>query len=186
MAASGRPLKLTGEVHDKVRATLAAGVPITWAARYVNVHRDTLYDWRDRGLAYAAHLEKGGKVKRGEEVFLRFSDMLEAAQAEAVVGAVVRLREAMNGRGVRVVDGHEVTFEADPEPRWAAWYLQHCHPREFGGLSRMELSGPDGGPVQHETSEAVVDRLLGELDRMGERLARANTAKRTPAPTPGE
>ncbi len=70
--------------------------------------------------------------QEGEECFLGFWDRIKEAEDKAVVF-------------------HLLNIKKHCEKAWtcSAWWLERTHPEDFA-RQRLELSGPGGGPIQHE------------------------------------
>jgi hypothetical protein len=56
-----------------------------------------------------------------------------------------------------------------PDAHAATWLLSHRYPADFAG--RVEVTGPNGGPLEVEVSPA--DQLLGAVAQVRERRAAA-------------
>lgn len=182
-AMPGPRTKLSQELIENLCRALAAGTPIKYAAQLVNVHESRVHVWRRRGESYEAHLDNDGEVNTDEQVYLDLATQMREAQGRAVVGAVTRVREAMNGRGIRVVDGHEVAFSADPDWRAATWYLSHCHPAEFS--PRIELTGADGGALTFQSAlDTEIEGVLAQFPAAIEAAA-VDAVSEEPTPTRG-
>jgi transposase len=83
---------------------------------------------------------------------LSFRSAVEKAFAECCASKVLRVRKA-----------EEDTWTA------AAWWLERRMRKEFGRVDRVEQTGPDGGPVQHNVTvdlKALSTHDLKELHRI--------------------
>ena len=164
-----RPTKFCEETTARLSQALRAGTPVKYAVGYAGISESTYYAWRKRGETYGSHLDGGGKPRASEEPFLEFLESVGEAQASAVVGAITRIREAMNGRRLRVTpDGREVSFLSDPDWRAAAWYLSHCHPADFRPASAH--AAYLGDHADEDDPQALIDALLADLDDAHEKL----------------
>jgi hypothetical protein len=54
------------------------------------------------------------------------------------------------------------------------WLLSKRQPSRYGDKTQLEVTGKDGGPVQHEHRESAREKVLGELDQTRRRLEGAN------------
>jgi hypothetical protein len=54
------------------------------------------------------------------------------------------------------------------------WLLAKRRPERYGDKSQLEVTGKNGGPVQHEHRESAREKVLGELDQTRRRLEGAN------------
>lgn len=165
-------------VGDRIVQLLNQGNYLETAARSVGIHRDTLFGWLE--VAREARHATGRKTKHQQEC-IAFSDAVEQAQGEAEAKDLVLLeglargglelrtqvvRESADGQVVGRETRTEVTL---PDHRVIEWRLERRFPDRWG-RRRMELTGPDGGPVQVEITEEqgaqmaeVVRLTLNEL-----------------------
>lgn len=114
----GRPTKLTREIVDKIVRLVGVGNYMETAAATCGISKDTLYRW----------LKQGARQGKG----------LARDLADGVYEATARC------------EAHDVAFmhkAAETDWRAAAWRLQHRFPERWG-RARVEVSGPEGGPVQ--------------------------------------
>jgi hypothetical protein len=83
-----------------------------------------------------------GGIARDDWVFILFHVLVERAKAQAVKDSV------------------KVIKEAGPK-NWqaAAWWLERTQPRDYGRQQRIEHSGPDGGPIETVTPDALIARI---------------------------
>lgn len=116
----GRPTKFNAEIADDIVKFLAGGGYIETAAAACGIHKDTLYAWLKQG----ARAESGPKR--------RFSDAVQKALAEAEIRASAQIQ--LHGK---------------KEWQAYAWYLERRYPDRWG-RRRLEVTGPDGGAVQHQ------------------------------------
>ena len=116
-----RPTKLTPEIQARIVALLRAGNYMETAAAAAGISKQTLYDW----------LKRGARTKSGQ--FRGFLDAVEKATAEAEARMVAIIAKAS-------------------EKQWqaAAWHLERTKPERYGRHERVEMSGRDGGPIQHQ------------------------------------
>jgi len=115
--------KLTREIQDKIVSAIRLGNYIETAAAYAGISKGALYDWLRRG---ARELEKAEKdpnyeIPKEEMKFVRFSQAVEKALAEAEI------------RDVTVI------YEASKE-QWqaAAWRLERKFPERWGRKLSVE------------------------------------------------
>ena len=114
----GRPTKLTPQVRDKIIEALTAGNYAKHAVAYAGVDMATYCRWMEKG-------------EQGRSPYREFREAVEAAKAEAVVRNVTIIQRA-----------------ARTDWRAAGWYLERTQREEFGKVTRQEVSGPDGGPIE--------------------------------------
>lgn len=144
-----RPSKFTPEVRSKIVQALRGGNPMKYAAGFAGVSETTTRKW----LMLAEQPEAPPE----------YQDWLaevEKAKADAVVIRMARISKAAAGGA----------WQADIA------ILERTHPEDFGKVdrSKIELSGPDGGPltIQHQSgadTESII-RLEALLNhRVAER-----------------
>lgn len=166
------------------------------AAARVGVAVETVREWRKLGARANADLYSGRR-KRGElQAHEKRCAELAARLAQADANARMRLlgiaRDVAAGgletvetvtRAVQVNEGEpritEITTRRTsslPNAGMVTWLLGHRWPGDFN-RTRVEVSGPDGGPVPVDTTSAR-DRLNAKLDEI------ARSAGTAPDPTP--
>jgi hypothetical protein len=124
-----RPLKLTQELQDRITLAIRAGNYSKIAAEMNGIGETTFYRW----------LEMGAKPN-APKIYREFRESIKAAEAEAEVASVARIRQAADNG----------TWQA------AAWYLERKHGDRWGRNDklRQEISGPEGKPVPLSLEEA--------------------------------
>src|SRR5262245_10349520 len=130
VARRGRRTKLTEATRRVIVESVAAGVPLKYAAQRAGVGERTLAGW----------LAAGRKAKRGP--FLQLLQAVKKAEAEAVARNVAIVQKAA-----------AKTWQA------AAWWLERRHHAEFGRQDRTivqaQVKGPDlGADVRRRLDEA--------------------------------
>lgn len=160
-----RQTLLTPEVHAQITNAMRTGAYATDCAAMVGVAVRTHDRWMERGRAYEAHLDEGGKPSPEEERYLNYMVDCEKARAEARVAAV--------GAVAKAVRNPETYF-----PGWRAGieFLRRTDPSNWDqlGAHKVELTGRDGGPVQFEVGEmekALSERLVTALPKLRELAA---------------
>lgn len=142
----GRPTKYTEEVRKILIGRLDEGQRFYVACTLAGVSTDTVNDWVKRGA-------------RGEEPFVGLAQDISKAKATAearLVQSVVRA-------------AHE-----DKDWRAGRFLLQVRKPKEYTERKRLELTGPDGEPIEtknenragltKETAEFIRKEILGVED----------------------
>lgn len=125
---TGRPTKCTPEVTAIICKHVAEGLPKRYACSKADVTYRQMLEWEERG-------------KEGEEPFLTFARELDKAKTEHVEARLEAMRLAPSKGG---------------DWKREAWLLERLHPKEFGQLTKTQISGPDGGPVQTQASVVIV------------------------------
>lgn len=175
---TGKPVTIT----ERVVETLRAGGFIHDAAARIGFPRETLSDWRKLGQRTIRDIVQGRKrsheLTDHERECVVLAREMEKAEADAKVWMLGKLHDLGAGMkrtetttrtrtpivGETVVTEAAVVVEttikeitAVPDVRALTWLLEHRFQRDFG-MKRIELSGPEGGPIAIET-ESAVDKL---------------------------
>jgi hypothetical protein len=165
-----RPIKLTPETQERVLKAIRAGNTREATAEYAGIGRSTLYRW----------IELGERRKKG--IHREFWDALKKAESECEIRNVGIIQLACQGgevierKTIRKQDGATEVVEKYTRADWtaAAWWLERRRPGAWGRKDRHEITGQDGGAIQHahqltdlERDEAIatiVARLGAESD----------------------
>lgn len=141
----GRPSKLTPSVADTICAAIEVGANYEDAARYAGISSSTLSNWRVSGEDIDARvqaseepLELTPDEARLWDFWKRFK---EAEAAGAVNCATIVYNAAMR------------------DPVWAEKWLERRRPEEWRLSQRTELTGKDGGPVEHTVTARLEDAI---------------------------
>jgi hypothetical protein len=160
-------------VLDRIEEAMRSGGFLHDAAARVGITVETLRDWRRQGVR--AHLDiLNGRKSRSEfkPRELDYLDMalrMEKAETDArlfllgtaqqlarggipQVERTVRTVPARNGKP-ETVETIEKTTATLPDAGTIRWLLSHRWPNDFAG--RVEITGPEGGPIQHDTTNAI-------------------------------
>jgi len=143
-----RILKLTPALIEKIVGYLRAGAYVETAAAAAGISKQTLYTWLRRA------------VDENEEdpIFAKFAAAVEEAQALAEVRDIALIGKA-----------------AETQWQAAAWRLERKSPERWGRKDRVELSGKDGGAIEHK-HEVSADELLTRLASLAALEAAAERA----------
>lgn len=139
----GRPTKFTPDTRDKILTALRAGNYRITACRYANISHHTLLKW----LKIAENPDAPPE-------YVEFATAVEKAEADAEVADLALIRRAAQ----------------DGQWQAAAWIRERKNPERWGRRDRasVELSGPDGGPlelsVSHLVDVSAIEGLLGSLE----------------------
>ena len=142
-----RPHKLDEDKIARVVEALRAGNYMETAAAYAGISKSILYKWLADGREVRQKVAKGGIASDLESKQLELLDSVEKARAEAEVRNVHLIQQAAQGG----------TWQA------AAWFLERSHPGKWGRREKVEMSGPDGGPITL-TGLADLLRVKGDED----------------------
>lgn len=130
----GRPTILTKEMAEAIIDLLKRGNYLTTSASYVGINPATITSWVKRGNALAQEQDER-ELDETEQLFVWFAVEVEKARAWAEIKSVEIIRQA----------GNE-TWQA------AAWFLERTNPRDWGRITRTEITGADGGAIEIDAS----------------------------------
>lgn len=165
-----RPRLLDADTHEKIVSATESGSPMWAAAAYAGVSERAFQRWLKRGYEEEVRVTDDEEEPNPEEA--EFRDLYVAiteARAKATVQHVALVKRAAVG-GVIVEETtktytdrngdkvEEKTVRRSP-PDWRAssWWLERRDAGNFGKPDQIavELSGPGGGPVHVETTDAT-------------------------------
>jgi hypothetical protein len=182
----GRPTKLdavlrqTGSgpvtVADEIIERVRGGAARADAAASVGIARSTLQEWVRDGARLAARRLAGDELTDDEHALADFSDREAEAVAEWKVEQELQLSLLSTARSREVVtekrdsagnllERTTRTEGIEPDARVIQWRLERRFPDQYG-RQRLELSGPDGGPVPLDLRSAALDRLLQMAEQL--------------------
>lgn len=154
-------------------ACVSAGIPMA-----------TYRKWKGRGMEALMVLDATGVIPEGEAIFVDFVLALEKARAEAhaeVAGVAHRL---MLGGEVSAItrtynDAGDVIQETieftKPDRQAILWWLERSFPMDY--QRRVELSGPDGGPIPVEVEVSARESLKQKMGQVAGRIGPAPEAE---------
>lgn len=143
---TGPPLSITPERTAAICTALAEGLSREDAAEEAGIHRCTLYEWLQRGGEQLARRDAGDTLDEEQERLLLFY---------LAVKTVVRGRKRER---LHNIAGAETATELARE----TYLLEQFAPDEFGRRSRHEITGKDGGAIEHKVqvdADALCDRI---------------------------
>ncbi len=178
---SGRPTRLHQGLIDQVVELIRQGNYQETAALACGIPSSTYHSWKARGQEARALIDAMGRLpegKEGERLFLGFLEATEAARAEAESNAVVALQRLAFGGEVSEVEVHydpeteekigETIRFTKPDGTSLRWYLERSAPTRFG--KRLEVSGPDAGPIPVEVEVSARDLVRKRLASMADKI----------------
>jgi hypothetical protein len=188
----GQPTKLTPERANHILDLISSGNHATTACAAAGIGQSAYYSWISKGQdAIDEHERTGQPIPEAKRVYADFAERVARARARAETRAVSTVRRSMEGGFVTSEepvlgadgdvlrdDNGEILYKrtyAQPDGRLALQYLERARPDEWSrnAASRVELSGPEGGPVQVEQQVVVAS--------LAERLAGVVAARRADA-----
>jgi hypothetical protein len=157
----GRPLLLNDKVITDVELALKAGAYPETAAAFAGVNTKTFRDWLTKGAKAAQKFERGQEeLTDNEKVLKKFHEVTKKALAEVEVTLGTLVIRAARGGPILDSKGKQVGYQ---QPMWAAamTMLERRFASRWSRVSRHEVTGSDGGPVEVETG--ATERILGAL-----------------------
>jgi len=151
-----RPPALTDEVERTIVDALLGGNYLNVAAAYANISDTTLYRW----------------LNDDRPRYRRFREAISRARAQAEVRATAKLQELIVGgivkrRSVTTAPDGTRTVEEErslPDGKAIGFYLERAHPERWGRRQALEISGPQGGPVQVLDVAGIASRVAGAIE----------------------
>lgn len=135
---NGRYLtKLTPDTREAIITALASGAPPEVAAAYAGVVRATFQAWLAQGRAAIANANGNLEKVLATDEYAQFALEVEEALARFIVGNSAAITTAG-------------TAKTEGEWQALAWQLERRFPQWFSRKTRHEVTGADGGPIQHE------------------------------------
>lgn len=139
-----RPTKLTPEIQVKIVESLKLGNYIETAAALAGINKTTIYEWLKRGARELERVDNNpnARIKREEEPFVRFSNAVKKAQAEAEQRDLLVIAKASQN-----------------DWKASAWRLERKYPHRWGRKDRMDFEAK----VTQETvnrEEMVIEQRL--------------------------
>lgn len=110
---------MTPEVQERIVSAIRAGNYLETASAYAGIDQSTLHKWISRS-----------KEPDASAALVEFRQSVERARAEAEVRTVALIQQAASN-----------SWQA------AAWYLERSHPKRWARREKVEMSGPEGGPI---------------------------------------
>src|SRR5262245_30573678 len=168
-------------VIDRVVETIQVNAFIHDAASRAGIATETLRQWRRRGVEASADLLEGRKRRSDLDTLTKrcveLAARMEKAEAEArvlLLGAITQLArggmeqtrtvEKVDASTGDVLERVEERRKLLPDTRAITWLLANRYPADF--VQRVEITGPEGGPVQVESAR---DRLMTAIEGVRER-----------------
>lgn len=129
---TGRPPQiLQPEVRKRLVQGIRDGNWQTVAARAAGIHESSFRHWMNEGRDASVKAERGETLTERETFFLAFLQEIEAAEADAEAAIVLNLRA--------------LTLS---HPSAALGMLAVRFPDRWREKKQVEVSGPEGGPIQ--------------------------------------
>lgn len=176
----GRPTRLTPAVRGLVVRNILAGAFQETAAIAAGVPKSTYHSWKARGEEVRSRLdaEWGGdraNIPEEERPYVEFLDAIEEARAQVELRYIEAVERVSLGGEVESVHEWEddagrthrrITFRR-PASRPMTWFLERSFPERYA--RRIEVGGPEGGPIPVEVEVSARDLLKRRLEEMAER-----------------
>lgn len=141
-----RAIRLTPEVHEKVREALDAGAYQRDAATFAGISVRTFYAWLSRGREAAEAIERGDPVESVDRDLAAFLHMVEGSRVRVAVDLLRVVQDA-----------------ARRDWRAAAWFLERSYPEQWGKREPGKPGTPN--PEDDYAFTQRVDEVLAEAER---------------------
>ena len=170
----GRPTALTPDVHATIVLALHAGNFVETAASLAGVSVASVYDWKNRGDLARRQLDREGQIPDTEVRFLDFAEAVDHARASAEDEIVSALRSTALGGTVKRESRDPETGEttsieyALPNVAAQTFFLERSAPTRWGRRN-VEVTGPDGGPIDLDVKVSARETVLAALGEIAER-----------------
>lgn len=140
----GRITKLTPDVQKRIITALEAGNYFETACEAAGISASTGHEWMARGRGTS-------NTRPQTELYAQFAEAVERASSKAEIDNLNLINKAAR-------DG---TWQA------AAWWLERRFPNRWG-RTRVELTGADGGAIQHlDVTKLSDDELRALVESKG-------------------
>ncbi|RLB94385.1 MAG: hypothetical protein DRH26_01315 [Deltaproteobacteria bacterium] len=146
---SGQPTKCNHGIIDKLTSCILSGMTIERACEYVNIDTKTYYNWLN-----------AGRNSTEDSIFREFFHSIIGIEAKCI-------------------ERHLKKIDKSPEWKSSAWLLERRFRKEYGKKESLELSGPDGNPIEVQKKVAEYDELPEEALLEIEAIMRKHSKKDT-------
>lgn len=184
----GATITVADEIIERVRA----GATRADAAGSVGIAKSTLQLWIRDGARAATRRLQGEELDDQDQVLADFSDREAQATAEWKVEQELQLGVLSSGR-TRLIETQKLDAAGnvlerttrkeglEPDARVIMWRLERRFPEQYG-TRRLELTGPEGGPIPVSVKDAAVERLGQMAEQLAANLGAVTAAQAAPAP----
>ena len=178
--------KLNGRIHEAICKLVAKGCSVAAAAEYASVSRGSVYDWmrkgkRDLENARAQGWRSGQAFTKyvHDPRFVHFYLDVRKADSECEISLTRSMFNMATQPYVTIVEKYEnrevfdeetetmevkkvlveqtVTKKGAGDKGAAQFMLERKYRKDWGPPVRVEISGPDGGPMELESKQQMVD-----------------------------
>lgn len=164
---------------QRIIQILETGDTLHSAAHAAHIQITTIQDWVENGAAAAKKRSQGIRLTANERRWLAFSTEVGAAQArarerylgtiydDATQGTTRSMKTTKTNQSGDVVETIERVEQIPPNPVTAQWMLERRWWRDFGRHQQLEVTGPEGGPMQVTSPLSEILSALDAMDRRG-------------------
>lgn len=139
----GRPIKLNERRRKTILDAFSNGLPMSDAAAMAGISVMTLRRWLERGAEAIEARDRGEKLPQMEHRFRHFCEDVREVQALNIQQATSCIQKAIRGGDVSA----------------AFRYLERRRPETYGQITRTEVSGPSGTPVEVRHSGSIAEAI---------------------------
>lgn len=156
---AGRPTEYEPEFCDIASKACARGATIAEIAEILKVHRSTIYRWM------AEHQEFCDAIRIAQSIA---DERVGFSMYERAVGYSYNAVKILQNSGVPIVVPY--VEHVPPDVGAGKFWLTNRQPDKWADVSRKEITGKDGGPLEVDTSEIdQARRVAFALGRVLER-----------------
>ena len=129
---------------------------------------------------------RNGMTRRAASGFAGFSKTTLYRMLEKDDGTLVTAIEKAEAEAEATYSFVIAQAATDPK-NWtaAAWWLERRHPQEYGKREHVEMTGKDGGPIDHRDVSTLTDYEKSALAEAIRDHLRSQDAERSETPAPG-
>lgn len=132
---SGRPVKLTDDLVEKIRQFSQIGMTWPDVATFCEIGISTVHRWRKIGEKENNRRQRGDLPNESRQVYVDFWNATLKARLQSKYACIQCIYGSALG-------GQKKNSEELTKPNWiaAAWLLERIYPDEFSALRRSKLA----------------------------------------------
>jgi hypothetical protein len=205
MPSTGSAFSLTRFKAQRIIDAVLEGNGIETAAASIGISRSSLYEWLQMGRALRAKLEEqvGTSVELDRVVWETENQQGKKGKPVDTLAHIRAIgKREKHWLCVELVDGVEkararaemqsvALIRKAAEKNWqaAAWYLERRNYQEWGRKDKVEVSGPQGGPIPiaavvahlSQTVQTLTDEQLEGAAKIVESMAAISATPALPS-----
>ena len=139
----GRPTRLTTGIMEDLVAICSRGCYMETAASVLGLCVESVRRWMKRGAKENERMQRLIDDGHDVEKFMDEQDLLYAKFSRSIKAAL---------SGAELEDLESIREAGEKQWQAKAWRLERMHPQRYALRARLEHTGNEGGPIQHEHS----------------------------------